>query len=46
MYEISKTNGSNDENWKRRNKETGKKEKGNLIVGVHDTSEKSSIEAL
>ena len=36
--EIPRQRGD-DENWKRRNRETGKKEIGNLIVGVHDTNE-------
>ena len=42
----SETNGSKDENWKRRNRETGKKEIWNLTIGVHETSEISGTEAL
>ena len=42
--ENSETKERNDENWKRRSRETGKKKIGNLIVGVRDRSEISGAE--
>ena len=46
QYGNSDTTRSNDENWKRRNRETDEKENGNLTVGVRDTSEISGNETL
>ena len=38
-YGNAETTKGNEENWKRRSGETGKKKIKNLTVGLHDTNE-------